>query len=355
MIGSKSSRSLFWLLQTSGWLISLALMLLYHLVRGLYTTRVLTHYLAAVTAGFLTTLLFRAIYKKIRIQDRSILWVSLLTLLFCFIGANLTVWLTDALKIPTWGLESMRNDPATAVYLRRVFWWLMPLAGWSALYIGLKFWQEWMIQKEEAEKARALTQTAQLQLLRYRMSPHFLFNTLNSIRALIAENRTSAKTLVTELSEYLRYSLVSKNYDNVPLRDEIESIRHYFNIQKIRYENKLEVSFNIEPEAEEFPILSFLLHPFAENAVKHGLHTSPLPLKVEISAGVRDGILRIDVINTGSWVEPSDQEKGPVTVRGLANVRQRLEDAYPGKHRLEILEREGTVRARLSIVTDLRR
>jgi LytS/YehU family sensor histidine kinase len=88
------------------------------------------------------------------------------------------------------------------------------------------------------------------------MNPHFLFNVLNSIRALISENKAAAKSMVTELSEYLRYSLVSKNHENVPFKDEIESIRHYFNIQNMRYENKLDVSFEIDPAAED-PMVSF--------------------------------------------------------------------------------------------------
>jgi LytS/YehU family sensor histidine kinase len=161
--------------------------------------------------------------------------------------------------------------------------------------------------------------------------------------------------MVTELSDYLRYSLVSRNYANVPFRDEMESIRHYFNIQKMRYENKLEVSFDIEPAAEEFPILSFLLHPIAENAVKHGLRTSSLPLKVRICAKVHQGILQIEVINSGSWVKPSDQERLSAIGTGLENIRQRLADAYLGKHHLEILEKEGSVHIRLAIGKDAQR
>ena len=155
--------------------------------------------------------------------------------------------------------------------------------------------------------------------------------------------------MVTELSDYLRYSLVSRNYSNVPLRDELESIHHYFNIQKIRYENKLDVSFDIEPGAEEFPILSFLLHPLAENAVKYGLRTSPMPLKVLICARVHQGILQIDIINSGSWIKISDQERISSIGSGLNNVSQRLKDAYSGKHHLEILEEEGFVHIRLTI------
>ena len=137
----------------------------------------------------------------------------------------------------------------------------MPFVGWSALYFGIKFLQNWQLQQERTEKAHVLAQTAQLQMLRYRINPHFLFNSLNSIRALIGENRQSAKALVTELSEVLRYSLLSKNYHDVPLKNEIEALQHYFAVEKIRYEDKLEVTYEIDQEAWDYPVLSFLLHP----------------------------------------------------------------------------------------------
>lgn len=293
VIGLKDGRSLFWLLQTSGWLLFLALSVLYYLVRGALTTPVFVRYATAMTAGLLTTLLLRFIYKKIRIQDRAILWLSLLTAVLSLIGANLTIWISDALKIPASGIEALKGNFALVPYLRRVLWWLTPFIGWSALYIGIKFWREWTIQKQKAEESEALAQTAQLQMLRYRTNPHFLFNALNSIRALISENRASAKTMITELSEYLRYSLVSKNYENVPLKEEIESVRHYFNIQKMRYEHKLDVAFDLDPEADEYPIISFLLHPLAENAVRYGLSTSPLPLKILIKTKVHQGNSRL--------------------------------------------------------------
>jgi two-component system LytT family sensor kinase len=129
-------------------------------------------------------------------------------------------------------------------------WWSTPIVGWSALYLGIKFWQEWVDEKARAEKAQVLAQTAQLQMLRYRLNPHFLFNALNSIRALVSEDKTSAKSMITELSEFLRYSLVSKNYKDVPFKDEIDSVRHFFNIQKMRYEDNLDVSLDIDPATE---------------------------------------------------------------------------------------------------------
>ena len=177
-----------------------------------------------------------------------------------------------------WGADEFLRETTLILYFKRILEWGVPLISWSVLYFGIKFFLEWDLQKDKAEKAIALAQSAQLQMLRYQLNPHFLFNSLNSVRALIAENKDTAKHMITELSEFLRYSLLSRNYSDVPLQDELDALKHYLAIQKKRYEDKLEVSFHIEPEVKEFPILCFLLHPLVENAVKYGMQTSPLPL-----------------------------------------------------------------------------
>ncbi|MCX6224038.1 MAG: histidine kinase [Bacteroidia bacterium] len=86
--------------------------------------------------------------------------------------------------------------------------------GWSILYFGIKYGNEWILEKERADKANLLAQSAQLQMLRYQLNPHFLFNSLNSIRALISEDQKASREMVTELADFLRYSLVSKSFAN---------------------------------------------------------------------------------------------------------------------------------------------
>ena len=342
-------RHLFWYLQTAGWFLYFAISLLSYVVREALTTFILVRYATAATAGFLATSALRYLYRRVKIRDRSIYSLSFLTIISSFLGANLLIWISNFLRYPQSGMKALTTNPTLLSYLNRVIWWLTPLIGWSALYLGIKFWQEWMIQKERTEKANALAQAAQLQMLRYRMNPHFLFNALNSIRALISESKSTAKRMVTELSEYLRYSLVSRNHENVPLKEEMESVRHYFNIEKMRYENKLEIGYDIDPAVEEFPIISYLIHPLAENAVKHGMHTSPMPLKIQITAKAHQGNLHIEVRNSGAWIEPAEEKKDIVIRTGLDNVRQRLVESYPGRHQFEIFEKERFVHARLII------
>ena len=227
----------------------------------------------------------------------------------------------------------------------------MLLLCWSGLYLGITLRLEWKSQTKRAEKAGALAQQAQLQMLRHQINPHFLFNALNAIRALIDEDEAKAGDMIADLSEFLRYSLISKSYADVPLRDELTAVRHYFSIQKKRYEDKLEVKIEVGPGAEDYPVLSFLVHPLVENAVKYGMKTSPLPLRISVEAFVADGDLHVRVGNTGRWVDPAKAEQLDLrgTGTGLANIRARLANAYPGRHSLEVVEKDGWVLIELRI------
>ena len=203
------------------------------------------------------------------------------------------------------------------------------LAGWSALYFGIKYWRQWQSEHERTLQAEALANHAQLDMLRYQLNPHFLFNALNSIRASIDEDSQRAKRMVTEFSEFLRYSLLNDNSTLVDLRQEIEAIRSYLAIEKIRFEDKLEVTFEIEPAAAECQVPGFLIHPLVENAVKHGMTNNPEPLRILIAAKVRDGRLVVEVANTGRLDTRTPQTNGAGTRIGLRNVRERLAKLYP--------------------------
>ena len=237
-----------------------------------------------------------------------------------------------------------------AIYMNKVLDFTVPLIAWSAIYFGVKIWLAWQTQKERTEKAQALAQDAQLQMLRYQLNPHFLFNALNSIRALISENKNCAKTMITELSEFLRYSLIGKEQSEVPLKHEVGALQHYFAIQKKRYEEKLEVTFEIDPNAEDYPVLSFLIQPLVENAIKYGMKTSKMPLQIWIRAKLEKEHLNIEVQNTGKWVTASkDKTSEEGTGTGLDNIRQRLDNTYPNGYQLDLSEKDKTVLAVLKI------
>ncbi|MDH4272354.1 MAG: histidine kinase [Candidatus Aminicenantes bacterium] len=348
----KSRIASFWVLHVSGWLVFSAATL-WLSYRGPWTDlRRLLPVAAPYLVGFLTCLPLRLFYRAVRFHGWPLKYSILTGVVVSFVAAH--IWLGVDLTIRLFGQVPPYLQSFAAfgkVYPTLIYSRGMPLLGWTFLYLGIKTRRELMQEEERTKKATALAQTAQLQMLRYQLNPHFLFNAMNSIRALIDEDEAKARELITELSEFLRYSLDSKDYANVPLRNEIEAIQHYFAIQKKRYEDKLEVVYEIEPQAGDVPVLSFLVHPLVENAVKYGMRTSPLPLVVHLTAKVRADTLLVEVCNTGRWLEPGGREAriNGGTGTGLENVRRRLENAFPNRHRFEVVEKEGRVCIKLEI------
>lgn len=223
------------------------------------------------------------------------------------------------------------------------------LALFSLLFLAVDHWLQLGAQREKAREATALAQQARLQMLRYQLNPHFLFNSLNSIRAMILQEPERARQIVTELSEFLRYSLNGRGHEST-IGEEMQAIGNYLAIQRIRFEEKLVVTTRFDPALEGFVLPCFLVHPLVENAVKYGMETCEPPLKLEIEVAVQGPGLRIRISNTGRLMPAAPTEPGggcDGTGTGLRNVAQRLELAFPGRHSFAVTERDGWVHAEI--------
>jgi two-component sensor histidine kinase len=218
---------------------------------------------------------------------------------------------------------------------------------WSGCYLGIAFWHERQAQQKRLFQADAEAQRARLQMLRYQLNPHFFFNALNTINALADESPRRVKEAVHELSGFLRYSLLDEDTLMVSLNEEIQAVRHYFAIETMRFEDDLQVTIDVDPEAGHQTVPAFLVLPLIENAVKHGQHTSAFPLRIRLEASLSGDRLRIEIANTGHIREDPSPDQSTNT--GLSNVRARLQAQYPSAHRFSLTEHNGWVRARIDI------
>lgn len=349
MMEKWSSRlSLFWVLQISGWAIyGILYYLLYYSNKDMAMVDYIGFSVTYIVA-IAVTLVMRKIYQRFDDDKRSIQKVALTVFASVVVFAIVWLYVDRLISYPIYGIERFQKamDKLTLrANLSQVYWNAFILFTWSSLYFLIKFWREMAIQQERVEKAELLAHSAQLQMLRYQLNPHFLFNSLNSIRALILEDQGKARDMITELSELLRYSLIGKNNGDVALSEELKALEHYFAIEKKRFEDSLQVQFEIDPQAEDFPIPSFLIHPLVENAVKYGMKTSPMPLRIKIEAQVKDRTLELTVRNSGSWLAPDGESRNKPagTGTGLKNVADRLENRFPGRHKLSTFEDEECV------------
>jgi hypothetical protein len=204
-------------------------------------------------------------------------------------------------------------------------------------------------QELQLSEARSAAQQAQLAALRYQLNPHFLFNALNSISALIVTRRNEdAERMTEKLSTFLRTSLSADPGELVPLEEELSLIEEYLDIESVRFGERLNVNVDCSPGACEALVPSFLVQPLVENAIKHGVAPSREPTEIAISASVDEGELCISVRNCIPEASERLKVRGRKGV-GLQNVRRRLEAVYGKRATLDAEPEDGSFVARIRI------
>ncbi|MEX2489845.1 MAG: histidine kinase [Pseudomonadales bacterium] len=204
---------------------------------------------------------------------------------------------------------------------------------WSGLYFGIKFYQLLQEEKAKSIKAESMAHEAQLRMLRYQLNPHFLFNTLNAISTLIIDKNTAtANAMVSKLSNFLRYSLDKDPMKKVDVEHEIDTMKLYLEIEQLRFDDRLDVEFDIEDHARKALVPSLLLQPLVENSIKYAVAQSENGGKIEISARVIDGDLQLQVSDNGPGLDTTDGALPEFRGVGLANTRHRLRELYGDRH-----------------------
>ena len=263
------------------------------------------------------------------------------------VGAYVHSVITLTFSRAGWGEEPLFMRPVA--YMGGAFAWYIVFAAFTLLYYLIASWSELQAARERAIRAATLAREARLQMLRYQLNPHFLFNALGTIRSVLYADVSRAERLVSELTDFLRYTLVEGEQLEVTLGQELDTIQNYLSIQQMRFEEKLQTRISADEAARSWTIPAFLVHPLVENAVKHGMRTSAMPLRVAVEACVRAGELQVDVSNTGS-LRQATARGGPFggdTGIGLKNVRMHLEHFFPDRHAFALQERDGEVHATL--------
>ena len=205
-------------------------------------------------------------------------------------------------------------------------------------------------RERAAERLAAGLTEARLQALKMQLQPHFLFNTLNAISALIPDDAKPARRMVARLGDLLRISLEHEETQEVTLREELAFLEPYVEIEQARLEERLTVVMNIAPETLDARVPHLILQPLVENAIRHGIAPRIEPGRVEISAARGpDDRLHLEVRDDGRGVDQDNQ----VRIRrgvGLTNIRSRLEQLYDGDHRFQLEHHaEGGVVVRITL------
>ena len=320
----------FWTLQAVGWSGYLMLRGVSSVSNGLTLTSIIPVIIEAIV-GYCITLLLSTMYGYYRRIPRLIgLFLTIATLAAAtFLYAVLDAFSFSFIQTATPGITITRM-------LGFVFLNFVTLAGWSALYFGINFY---LIVEEQIDQMQHLenqASSAQLAMLRYQLNPHFLFNTLNSISTLVLLKQTErANAMLSRLSSFLRYTLANEPTAHVTVAQEMETLKLYLEIEKMRFEDRMRPKFDIDPRAERARLPSLLLQPLVENAIKYAVTPQEEGAEICVTVRLAGERVQIAVSDTGPGLIEGRISPSLSTGVGLANIRDRLAQAYGPDHRFE--------------------
>ena len=320
----------FWILQSIGWSGYFFLRSLSGFANSMGWMW-LVHTVLLTMAGYSLTLLMASLFRRlIRMRPLVTLIFSLLVVILASSAFSI---------IETWSYATFLKPNAKPVgveYLGAILLNFSLLAAWAALYYGINYLLLLEDQIRQRERLEGQASSAQLAMLRYQLNPHFLFNTLNSISTLVLLKQTErANAMLARLSSFLRYTLANEPTAKVTLAQEVETLKLYLEIEKMRFEDRLRPHFRIEPETIGARLPSLLLQPLIENAIKYAVTPLENGADIWITAQREGQAVRIEVADSGGEEAAAELAASPSTGVGLANIRDRLAQAYGGSHRFE--------------------
>ncbi len=211
-----------------------------------------------------------------------------------------------------------------------------------------KIINDWLRHQRDRKELETQNMQSELKFLKSQINPHFLFNTLNSLYALTLKKSDKAPEIVIKLSEMMRYMLYECNERQVPMRKEVQYIRNYVDLEKLRQGQKVRIDFDVRGEISDQMIAPLIFTPFLENSFKHGVN--------QISEGFVDILLDVQDKNVVLQIENSRPSKQPVLSHkrpsggiGLVNVRRRLDLLYPESYELKITEEPEKYKVNLTL------
>lgn len=317
--------NLYWLCQIGGWFLFIMLELIGYLTLDGFRFGLLLNAFVNFVLGIVLTHAYRLLLIRrgwlnlplYKLIPRGIIAVVLMSLLMAAVNIPM-----DRYTFPIF-----QRIPFTVGFVFGYFFNLSKyVLLWSLTYHLFQYWERLLEAEKERYRLEAAVKENAFHNLKTQLNPHFLFNSLNSIRTLIDINPETAKQSINRLSGLLRSSLYHGRQNTIPLKEELQTVKDYLSIESIRFEERLTTRFEVEPEANECQVPPMMLQTLVENAVKHGISLSKTGGDIHLKAHKNAQFLHIDIENTGQF-KPKPGHEG----LGVENTRERLRLLYDDK------------------------
>jgi len=344
----RNNSQLFWVLQFTGWslygVIEFSFYLLLEQIGGLYCV-----FVASKNAlmGMVISLILRALFNYFWCYDLTVrLLATALGTIACALLWHYFAFHCDIERL-------LDGEYLSSFWLTKA---ILTFGYWTFLYHSIKYYQlssghsqtlqkiatDNQLERLKRSRAEAKAREAQLKMLRYQLNPHFLFNTLNAISALVQIKQLSkANNVIVQLSQFLRYSLTNDPVQMVSLQKELGALKLYLNIEQTRFGDRLIIEFVIQSECDHVLIPSLILQPLVENAIKHGIAPNEAGGKLTVRASVDGSFLIIEISDTGPGPGVTKRNAGISSEVssgvGLRNTTDRLRAFYGDCYKLNLM------------------
>lgn len=326
----KNKTNIYWYCQLVGWSFYIIINFIFFGLKYNYNYKNYLVIFLSLPLGILITHGYKGIISKYDFLDFKILLQLFLLIFFSLLKA--IVFFSCITIISIWlGVVSVKLNFLNVS--ESIINYSVPFFLWNIIYFGFKYFQNYRRTEIHTLRLYVASRESELNSLKAQLNPHFMFNSMNSIRALIDEDPQKAKVAVTKLSNILRTTLLMNKNKLIPLREEIKLVKEYLDLEHIRYEERLNYEFQISEVIQDKMIPPFIIQAQVENAIKHGISKVPGKGKIIIEAFALANVLKIKVSNTGKI----STEK-PLTGVGFSNSSQRLTLLYGADGQIFISE-----------------
>ncbi len=339
-----NKKRLYWVSQVGGWLLYAFVVGVFNVLTGnSLSVELFFSLLSIFLIGISVAHAFRLVIVKLNWMRFNIPRLIPRLLLGTLI-IGIIVYFLQAFIIERLIVQSAYEFNIKEAFPSVINWTLLYLM-WSLLYFLFHFVTNY--KKEEIKNLRwqAAKNEIELNKLKSQLNPHFIFNSMNSIRALINEDPVLAKKAITQLSNVLRTSLLMGKQKLIPFGDEMKLVNDYLGLEKTRFEERLTIQKKIDKSTEVFLLPPLMIQTLVENGIKHGTSKLPEGGVLEINAKLENESLKIVIYNSGVYDKNQESETG----FGLVNTVQRLKLLYGNSAKFEILNEDNKVKTVLTI------
>jgi len=327
-----SHYSKYWLFQAGGWLGFAGIYLFIAASLNILSSAYVERMAIFVTVGILITHMMRWVIHRVDLLlkplNKQVIGFVLLTFIFAVIFSGIEIGAYNLFNLET---QDMRRDNFVSELVKFSFNAFILIFIWNCIYFIYHFVEKSRKQQLDTLKLEALVKELELQTIKAHINPHFIFNSLNGIRALVVENPERARKAITELSNILRSSMQVEKVESVTLERELNIVKDYLALENMRFEDRLKIVYEIDEDTLDQQVPPMMLQTLVENAIKHGISKQLSGGVVKVISDFKNNHHELAVQNTGKLNGTINKEGF-----GLSSTLNRLNILYGDNAKFEL-------------------